>query len=661
MKFKEFFHKIYLPSLISEEVYGATTYCKPILEFSEKATRKIIQKFQNDASEEEIRREVRDFEKYKQSIQKKDPFQYKSWIEFTEAIHAAKGKSEFKKKKAPTQEITANREDIIADDENVTIYRGDSQDKCVLYGRGYTFCISRQAGGNMYSNYRLGKESTFYFIYFKKKSKSEKDHIMVLDHTNRGYEWTFADNDTQEVKGGWQEIVGKYPELDRYEKLLVNKNIDDSERAMLEKLKDFVNNTKLSTFEKFSYKEKAQALKSVANIPDEIWKVLDTTLRNEFLSIGPNLTEFQANDLELNEIKRYKNTRKLSIHHLLTIRRAFPNKFDSDDVFISTSRYHDNALLDLVNLKYNNTNVPNNVIEKMLMNGSPRLALKYAIFLIENAENVPDIVMDSIVKDATVSLEYAKSLIRNNKDVPERIIQGVLFWNKTTLEYIQFLIDNNKEDDGYLLKILTNIKHEESISKSLIDRASTINFDKVSNAIRTKFDSSISQKYAEYLITYNKDIPDLIINNIAKNSFHATYHARNLNNKDRDVPDIIINSIAKIPESASEYINQVIWSQKGNIPDIIIDSVARNSKMSLECATSFIRNDKNVPDIIVNSIAKVSKNAYRYAEFLINNNKEVPNVILDSIAKDAQLKRAYITQYSYHPKLKGLPLPIGWE
>ena len=136
-----------------------------ILEFSESAILKIIKKFSNDASEQEIRREIGDFEKYKGGIQKKDPFQYKTWIEFTEAIHAAKGKAEFKKG-APKEDVTANQDDIIADDENVTIYKTDSEDKCVLYGKGYSFCISRAGGGNMYGNYRLSKDSTFYFIYF---------------------------------------------------------------------------------------------------------------------------------------------------------------------------------------------------------------------------------------------------------------------------------------------------------------------------------------------------------------------------------------------------------------------------------------------------------------------------------------------------------------
>jgi hypothetical protein len=118
-------------------------YRRLMLEFSEGTIRNIVKKFQNDATEQEIRRELQDFEKYKGGLQKKDPFQYQTWIEFTEAIHAAKGKAEFKNKKAPTKDVVAKQEDIVADDENVTIYRGDSQDKCMLYGNGYSFCISR--------------------------------------------------------------------------------------------------------------------------------------------------------------------------------------------------------------------------------------------------------------------------------------------------------------------------------------------------------------------------------------------------------------------------------------------------------------------------------------------------------------------------------------
>ena len=332
-------------------------YRRLMLEFSEGAIRNIVKKFQNDATEQEIRRELQDFEKYKGGLQKKDPIQYKSWIEFTEAIHAAKGKAEFKNKKIPNESQITSTDDIIADDENVTIYKGDSQDKCVMYGNGYTFCISRPTGGNMFSNYRLGEEATFYFIYFKKKAKTENDHIMVLDHNNNGYKWTFADNDTQEVDGGWDEIIRKYPELNPYEKLLINKELDDDERNLINKIEKFVNRPIFYFFNKFSYKEKAQALKSVINLPDDIWKTLDSALRNEFLSIGSNLTEYQANDLKTNEIERYKKTRDISTTVLMDEGNFQKNTIDSkyNETYKKIEKEQHDMILNMAN-KYKNGN-----------------------------------------------------------------------------------------------------------------------------------------------------------------------------------------------------------------------------------------------------------------------------------------------------------------
>ena len=300
-----------------------------LLEFSDAAIKKIAAKFSGDASEENVRRELADFEKYKAKIEKKDPFQYKTWIELTEVIHAAKAASEQKKdfKKANVEGV-ANADDIVADDENVTIYRGDSQDKCVLYGRGYGFCISRSAGGNMFNNYRLGKDSTFYFIFFKKKSPEENDHIMVLDHTKNGYEWTFNDNRTEPVEGGWDEIVRSYPELAKYKDLLSNKKLTEEERVSAQRLKQFSDAPTLQKFKEFTYKEQAQALKSIVDLPDEIWNVLDSTLRNEFISIGPNLTKHQADNLKPNEATRYKKTRALSFDELIMDELFRPNKYD---------------------------------------------------------------------------------------------------------------------------------------------------------------------------------------------------------------------------------------------------------------------------------------------------------------------------------------------
>lgn len=232
------------------------TQIQLLREFSENAIKKIIGKFSNDASEEEIRRELKDFEKYKNGIQLKDPFQYKTWLDFTQAIHGAKGKSEFKNrnlkdKSKPKTFVNKSEEssEAIVDDENVTIFKGDEEHKCVKYGAGYSFCISRPGGGNMFGNYRLQKASTFYFIYFKNVPKSDPKHIMVLDKTEYGWEWTFADNNTQEIEGEFNEVVQNFPVLGEYESIFENNPLTDKEKYELKEVREF---GKFQSLEKFN-------------------------------------------------------------------------------------------------------------------------------------------------------------------------------------------------------------------------------------------------------------------------------------------------------------------------------------------------------------------------------------------------------------------------
>ena len=64
-----------------------------------------------------------------------------------------------KLKNAPEVETIEHEDsaDKLVDTDELTIYKGDAQHKCVNYGQGYSFCISRSAGGNMFDSYRLQK------------------------------------------------------------------------------------------------------------------------------------------------------------------------------------------------------------------------------------------------------------------------------------------------------------------------------------------------------------------------------------------------------------------------------------------------------------------------------------------------------------------------
>ena len=115
-------------------------------------------------------------------------------------------------------------ENPIYHDNNVKIFHGENQGKCVKLGSNYSFCISRTSG-NRYSSYRLRDQSSFYFVRFLNRTDEKtangeyKDpaHLIVIDALpDETYKWTWADNGrqghgTENVTK--EAILKKFPEL----------------------------------------------------------------------------------------------------------------------------------------------------------------------------------------------------------------------------------------------------------------------------------------------------------------------------------------------------------------------------------------------------------------------------------------------------------------
>jgi hypothetical protein len=310
----------------------------------------------NPVKLEDVERDYNDFRKYFPNKNLKD---FRDYMDFSEQVHAKSGEKSFaQRNKEESGDIDVHgvdKENVIADDEDVLILRGDDEHKCVKYGKGYSFCISRPYGGNMYGNYRLSKESTFYFVYFKKVPKENPKHIMVLDRTKDGWEWTFGENSTKVIEGGWDEVIETFPELEKYEDAFINKPLTDEERDYQRKLSGFARNPRKEKFEQFSYKEKADVLKFGMEIPEDLFDSLDKFLRNEYISVGPNMDLDIFNKLNDKEKERYIKVRKTIINQ-----RGFKTKIDFEilktlketdaPIYYSARESGDNPLTMEVNL-----------------------------------------------------------------------------------------------------------------------------------------------------------------------------------------------------------------------------------------------------------------------------------------------------------------------
>lgn len=256
---------------------------------------------------------IDDYKAYQKFFQAKPLDQFSSYLDWTEKVHAKRDESEYQSRHKEVKEIDISNEDkenVLANDEDVLILKGDDEHKCVRYGKGYSFCISRGGGGNMYGNYRLDKGSTFYFIYFKKVPKTDERHIMVLDRTKNGWEWTFGNNETRRVQGEWNEILASFPVLAKYKNKFVNKPLSKEEEGYQKKLKEFVATPNSEKFKEFSYKEKADVLKFGVLLPLDLFESLDKYLRNEWVSVGPKMSNNIYNLLNDKEKERFIIVRK---------------------------------------------------------------------------------------------------------------------------------------------------------------------------------------------------------------------------------------------------------------------------------------------------------------------------------------------------------------
>jgi len=194
------------------------------------------------------------------------------------------------------------------------ILKGDDEHKCVRYGKGYSFCISRAGGGNMYGSYRMSKASTFYFLYFKKIPKEDERHIMVLDRTDEGWEWTFGKNQTRVIEGGWDEITKTFPVLVKYKNLFVNKPLTGEEKDYQNQLTEFVHSPTKDKFDPFTYQQKADVLKFGMLIPLDVFQSLDKYLRNEWVSVGPKMSDDIYTNLSTAEKDRFTKVREQQLY-----------------------------------------------------------------------------------------------------------------------------------------------------------------------------------------------------------------------------------------------------------------------------------------------------------------------------------------------------------
>lgn len=114
----------------------------------------------------------------------------------------------------------STNDDVVYEDDKITVYRADSKAKCIQYGTGSSLCISTKGGGNYYWSYRMGNMHpeglgmTTYFVYWKDGSNRILiDALGDEDGPANKYSWNpITPNTDRDV--GAMGLIKQYPELE---------------------------------------------------------------------------------------------------------------------------------------------------------------------------------------------------------------------------------------------------------------------------------------------------------------------------------------------------------------------------------------------------------------------------------------------------------------
>jgi hypothetical protein len=150
-------------------------------EYSEKIVQQLIDKYKlEDPSEDEntIREYINKFDKLKSNpkVEDKDIFNYSLYKLRTTLM------SIFKTTDVKPKSYKGNSDlDLVYNKDNLNIYRADTRDKCITYGKGYSFCISSYSDTSSYNKYRIEESGTPYFIFNKNLDNTRIDKYNYMD------------------------------------------------------------------------------------------------------------------------------------------------------------------------------------------------------------------------------------------------------------------------------------------------------------------------------------------------------------------------------------------------------------------------------------------------------------------------------------------------
>jgi len=246
--------------------------------------------------------------------------------------------------------------DRVYDENNLIVFAPKSKDQCVRLKNGRTWCTSREGGGNLYYNYRLGNERTLYYVIDQDKPFKDLNYasVILVDPYGR---MALADGSNSGRYSGhqnipWSEIEEKIPKLKGKESLFQPKPLTQEEKELI----NVVRNMRVGDNPMEDGDEKTIEMWLEYNSPklnDTQYANLTPELQKKYISLGFDLTGSQLASSAQGVLTYYVNKKKeklintpfnqlsasdvelLSLPMMSKIRESLKEKFASSLVNVS--------------------------------------------------------------------------------------------------------------------------------------------------------------------------------------------------------------------------------------------------------------------------------------------------------------------------------------
>jgi len=440
--------------------------------------------------------------------------------------------------------------DIQYEDDNIVILDGNTRAKCVYYGDGETWCISKTEVNN-FNSYRITNGATIYFV-LQKNVKKPEHKIVILNYNDK---YAIADQTNEDDRTGtnvmdWDKIEQELPNLKGKEKFFKYLPISDEEKKYNEIVEKkfegdniieycsknsenlYVNNSMVTPLDFFTdYLMVAASGKLTDGQFNNIWnnksnKQVEQMLF-QYLSTGAPISEYQFKTIGtgfklLNKyLKTYIKSRNLGIE-----RQQNPQEYELDYIDISKINHNgikyllrdpserEKLIYILLNKKDFLSRLDSDGIYYLLEFSSVRE--KVINLLLNNKELISRLDSGGIYYLLDYSSEHEKviNILLNNKELISRLdsygIFYLLYYSPEPEKIINILL-NNKElisrlDDKGIENLIKDLSEPENVINKLLNNKELIlKLDSDGIEVLLRY-SSYPEKIKQIIKKYRPDL-----------------------------------------------------------------------------------------------------------------------------------------------------------